>query len=110
MMRCALITVVLMPFLFVSGCNRLISPDPAPVMPVEIPDAYTHKAGSTDDTPRTGKESMDGGWWRQFGVDELSKLIRTGLLDNYDLKVFKARADQALAEVKSEKFGPWPLS
>jgi NodT family efflux transporter outer membrane factor (OMF) lipoprotein len=108
MMRCALTTVVLMSFFFISGCNRLISPDPAPVMPVEIPDAYAHKAGSIDDTPRTGNKTMDGGWWRQFGVDELSKLIRTGLLDNYDLKVLKARADQALADIKSEKSGLGP--
>lgn len=107
MLHCALITVVSMSFLFISGCNRLISPDPAAVMPVEIPDAYVHQAG-IDDTPRTGNETMAGGWWRQFGVDELSKLIRTGLLDNYDLKVLKARADQALADVKAKKSGLGP--
>ena len=100
MMRYTLIAIVLMSVSFIAGCN-LISPDPAAVMPVEIPDAYAHKTGI--DTPHTGKENMDGGWWRQFGVDELSQLIETGLGANYDLKVLKAKADQALADVKSQK-------
>ena len=73
-MRYALISIVLLSVFLISGCN-LISPDPAAVMPVEIPDAYVHKAG-IDATPQTGKETLDGGWWRQFGVDELSKLIQ----------------------------------
>jgi len=105
-MRYALISVVLMLFIFVSGCN-LISPDPAAVMPVEIPDVYVHKA-DTDDTSGTDNAPMEGGWWQKFGVDELSELIRTGLGDNYDLKVLKAEADQALADVKSEKSGLGP--
>ena len=100
MMRYALISIVLMSVFFIAGCN-LISPEPAAVMPVDIPDAYVHKTGI--DTPQTGKENMDGRWWRQFGVDELSQLIQTGLGANYDLKVLKAKADQALANVKREK-------
>ncbi len=106
MMRYVLVFVVLMSFFCISGCN-LISPDPAAVMPVEIPDAYVHKA-DIDDTSRTGNETLDGGWWGQFGVDELGKLIRTGLDTNYDLKVLQAKADQALAAVKKEKSGFWP--
>ncbi len=106
MMRYALISIVLMLFFFICGC-KLISPDPAAVMPVEIPDSYVHKAG-LDDTPRTGNENMADGWWQKFGVDELSELISTGLLDNFDLKVLKAKADQALADVKSEKSGLGP--
>lgn len=106
MMRYALVSIVLMSVSFIAGCN-LISPDPAAVMPVDIPDAYVHK---TDvDTPQTGKENMDGGWWQQFGVDELNQLIQTGLGANYDLNVLKARADQALADVKSEKSGLGPF-
>jgi NodT family efflux transporter outer membrane factor (OMF) lipoprotein len=99
-MRYTLISIVLMSVFFIAGCN-LISPDPAAVMPVDIPDAYVHTSGI--DTPQTGKENMDGGWWQQFGVDELSRLIQTGLGANYDLNVLKARADQALANVKREK-------
>src|SRR6056297_1488975 len=99
-MRYTLISIVLMSVFFIAGCN-LISPDPAAVMPVDIPDAYVHTSGI--DTPQTGKENMDGGWWQQFGVDELSRLIQTGLGANYDLNVLKARADQALANVKSKK-------
>jgi len=105
-MRYALTSVVLILFFFISGCN-LTSPDPGAVMPVEMPDTYAHEAG-TGDTPRGDDETMTGGWWGQFGVDELSKLIQTGLLDNYDLKVLKAKADQALAGVKSEKSNSWP--
>ncbi len=106
MMRYALISVVLMSFFYICGCN-LISPDPAAVMPVEIPDNYVHGDG-IDDTPRPGNENNAGGWWQRFGVDELSEMIRTGLGDNYDLKVLKAEADQALADVKSEKSGLGP--
>jgi NodT family efflux transporter outer membrane factor (OMF) lipoprotein len=106
MMRYALITVVLMLFFFISGCN-LISPDPAAVMPVRVPDAYVHKVG-IDDTPRAGNETMVGGWWRALGVEELSELIQTGLDTNYDLKVLKARAEQALADVKAEESSLWP--
>ncbi|NWH03718.1 efflux transporter outer membrane subunit [Desulfobacter latus] len=98
-MRYTLISIVLMSVFFIAGCN-LISPDPAAVMPVDIPDAYVHTSGI--DTPQNGKENMDGGWWHQFGVDELSRLIQTGLGANYDLNVLKARADQALANVKRE--------
>ncbi|WP_462270267.1 efflux transporter outer membrane subunit [Desulfobacter sp.] len=99
-MRYTLISIVLMSVSFIAGCN-LISPDPAAVMPVDIPDAYVHTSGI--DTPQTGKENMDGGWWQQFGVDELSRLIQTGLDANYNLNVLKARADQALANMKREK-------
>ncbi|WP_321413753.1 efflux transporter outer membrane subunit [uncultured Desulfobacter sp.] len=106
MMRYALVFIVLMSFFCMSGCH-LISPDPAAVMPVEVPDAYVHKV-DIDDTPRTGDGTMAGGWWRQFGVEELSELIQTGLDANYDLKVLKAKADQALADVKAEKSGFWP--
>ena len=106
MMRFTLLTAVLISFFFISGC-KLISPDPVAVIPVEIPDTYVHKAG-IEDTPRTDNENMNGGWWQKFGIDELSKLIQTGLLKNYDLKVFKARADQALANVKREKSNFWP--
>ncbi|MCG8552586.1 MAG: TolC family protein, partial [Desulfobacterales bacterium] len=106
MMRYALISVLLMPFFFISGCN-LISPDPAAVMPVKLPDAYVHKAG-IDHTPGSGNETTGGGWWRQFGVEELSELIQAGLDANYDLKALKAKADQALSDVKSKKSGLWP--
>jgi NodT family efflux transporter outer membrane factor (OMF) lipoprotein len=99
-MRYTLISIVLMSVSFIAGCN-LISPDPAAVMPVDIPDAYVHTSGI--DTPQSGKENMDGGWWQQFGVDELSRLIQTGFDANYNLNVLKARADQALANVKREK-------
>ena len=107
MMRYTLMAAVLMSVFFIAGCN-LISPDPAAVLPVEIPDAYVHRAG-IDDTPQTDKENLDGGWWQTFGVDELSKLIQTGLGANYDLNVLKAQADQAWADVKSEKsdLGPF---
>lgn len=105
-MRYALISIVLMSVFFIAGCN-LISPESAAVMPVDIPDAYVHKTGG--DTPQTGKENPDGGWWQQFGIDELSQLIQTGLGDNYDLQVLKARADQALADVKSEKSNLGPF-
>ena len=105
-MRYALIYIVLMSVFFTAGCN-LISPDPAAVMPVDIPDAYVHKTGG--DTPQIGKEHPDGGWWLQFGIDELSQLIQTGLGANYDLQVLKARADQTLADVKSEKSNLGPF-
>ena len=103
MMRYALTAVVLMLFFLICGCN-LISPDPVAVMPVEVPEAYVHKAGIGG----TRTETTAGGWWQRFGVDELSQLIRTGLGANYDIKVLKAKADQALADVKAAKSGLGP--
>nr|WP_321402337.1 efflux transporter outer membrane subunit [uncultured Desulfobacter sp.] len=100
MMRYALIAIVLMSVVFIAGCN-LIGPDPAAVMPVELPDAYVHQTETP--TPGTDSDNSVGGWWLAFDVDELSDLIQAGLGANHDLKVLKARADQALAKVKSEK-------
>lgn len=105
MMRYALIAIVLMSVVSLTGCN-LIGPDPVAVMPVEVPDAYVHQTETP--TPGTDTASPAGGWWIAFDVDELSGLIQTGLGANHDLKVLKARADQALANVKKEQsnFGP----
>jgi len=100
MMRYALIAIVLMSVFFISGCN-LIAPEPVAVLSVEMPDAYAHQADTP--TPRTGEENPVGGWWLAFDVDELSELIQTGLGANHDVKVLKAKADQALADVKREK-------
>ena len=105
MMRYALIAIVLMSVFFIAGCN-LISPDPAAVMPVEMPDAYVHQADTA--TPRTGEKNPADGWWLAFDVDELSELIQTGLGANHDVKVLKAQADQALADVKSEQSNVGP--
>jgi NodT family efflux transporter outer membrane factor (OMF) lipoprotein len=100
MMRYALITVVLMSVVSITGCN-LIGPDPAAVMPVEVPDAYVYQTETA--MPGPGEENPVGGWWLAFDIDELSELIQAGLGANHDLKVLKARADQALAKVKSER-------
>nr|WP_320190812.1 efflux transporter outer membrane subunit [uncultured Desulfobacter sp.] len=100
MMRYALIAIVQMSVFFIAGCN-LISPDPAAVMPIEMPDAYVHQTET--ETPQSGEKNPDGGWWLAFDVDELSDLIQTGLGANHDLNVLKARADQALADAKSKK-------
>ncbi|WP_020585382.1 efflux transporter outer membrane subunit [Desulfobacter curvatus] len=100
MMRYALILIVLMSVFFIAGCN-LIAPEPVAEMSVEIPDAYVYQADTA--TPRSGEENPESGWWLAFDVDELSELIRTGLGANHDLNVLKARADQALADVKREK-------
>lgn len=105
MMRYALIAIVQMSVFFIAGCN-LIGPDPAAVMLVEVPDAYVHQTETA--TPQPGEQNTDGGWWLAFDVDELSDLIQTGLETNYDLNVLKARADQALADVKREKSNPGP--
>lgn len=100
MMRYALIAIILMSVLFITGCNPTAL-DPVAVSPVELPDAYVHQTDTA--TPETGEENPDDGWWIAFDIDELSELIRTGLGANHDLKVLKARADQALADVRREK-------
>jgi len=100
MMRYALIAIVLMSFFFISGCN-LIAPEPVAMLSVEMPDAYAHQIDTP--TPRPGEENPVGGWWLVFDVDELGELIQTGLGANHDVKVLKAKADQALADVKREK-------
>jgi outer membrane protein TolC len=85
---------------FIAGCN-LISPEPAAEMPLEMPDAYVHQTKTA--TPQSGEASPDGEWWLAFDVDELNDLIQAGFEANHDLKVLKARADQALAKVKRER-------
>ena len=105
MMRYALIAILQMSVFFIAGCS-LISPDPAAQMPLEVPDAYVHQ--TEDPRPQSGEANPDGGWWLLFDIDELSDLIRTGLGANHDLNVLKARADQALADVKRDKSNPGP--
>jgi NodT family efflux transporter outer membrane factor (OMF) lipoprotein len=100
MMRYTLIAIVHMSVFFIAGCN-LISPEPAAEMPLEMPDAYVHQTKTA--TPQSGEASPDGEWWLAFDVDELNDLIQAGFEANHDLKVLKARADQALAKVKRER-------
>ena len=108
MMRYALIAVVLVS-VFTAGCN-LLSPapdsDPGAVIPVDTPDTYVYQA---DSGTSGGEDDPARAWWLAFDVDELDRLIRKGLGANYDLSVLKAKAAQALADVKSEKSNLGPL-
>lgn len=84
----------------VSGC-RFIEPEPVSQLPMTIPDAFSGRTGEVQPTP--GKEAPIREWWRALDSEELNGLMARGLAGNYDLKVRKARVEQARASLEKEK-------
>ncbi len=61
---------------------------------IQVPDAYRGSVpGASPDTVSFGEEK----WWTVFQDDELQKLIRTALADNYDVRIAATRILQAEA-------------
>lgn len=60
------------------------------------PDTATYQNAAA--TPAAAKFTAD--WWRQFGSDELNKLMTEGIANNLDLKVASERIAQARAQTR----------
>jgi outer membrane protein, multidrug efflux system len=63
--------------------------------PVAAPDNYRYQTPAPAATTTLGDEK----WWQVFQDEELQKLIRTALAQNYDVRVAAARILQAQARV-----------
>src|SRR6201981_1524281 len=63
--------------------------------PVTVPDSYRGLA--PDAGPQTAASLGDEKWWTVFQAPQLQELIRTALVQNYDVRIAAARVLQAQA-------------
>jgi multidrug efflux system outer membrane protein len=88
--------------LLLTGCT--VGPDyQRPEIPVP-PDFR----GRAPDAPVSEKSIGDLGWWQIFQDEELQGLIRTALLENYDVRVAAARVLDARAQVTVTRSFQYP--
>lgn len=78
-------------------CGCAIGPD-YKRPPVPAPPAFRGQAAATPQ-PADGKSFGDLGWWEIFQDPELQGLIRTALVNNYDVRIAAARVLEARAQV-----------
>lgn len=72
--------------------------------PVTVPDNYRYQAPTPGNTASLGDEK----WWQVFQDEELQKLIRTALAQNYDIRVAATRILQAQAQVGITRADQFP--
>ncbi len=96
MIRLLCVMACMIAFL-VSGCKTM-EPEPNVQLPVEIPASFSHQIKARPPDPRLPIRE----WWIAMGDDELNSLVSLGLDSNYDLKVKRARIDQAAASLEKE--------
>ena len=83
---------------FFTGCKTL-EPVGVQPLPLMIPGSFS---AQTD-----GLEPVES-WWYSFDSDELNGLIEDALDNNFDLKSFKTKIDQAKASVSKENAALFP--
>ena len=96
-MKCSLITLLCLSFLL-SAC--MLGPDYEQPM-VESPGAWRI-------TPKEAADTANTAWWEQFQDPVLNDLIRTGLLQNNDIRIAAARMEQFMAQVEITRSGFYP--
>ncbi len=72
--------------------------------PVTVPDNYRYQAPAPGNTASLGDEK----WWQLFQDEELQKLIRTALAQNYDVRAAATRILQAQAQVGITRADQFP--
>jgi outer membrane protein, multidrug efflux system len=74
---------------------------------VDVPTTYRH---ATPDETATGADASFGDlkWWDVFKDDELQKLIRTALANNYDVRIAATRVLQAQAQLGITRADQYP--
>jgi multidrug efflux system outer membrane protein len=77
---------------------------------LDIPPAYRGPAPApADQTAGASVQSLgDAKWWTVFQDDELQKLIRTALAQNYNLRIAASRVLQAEAQVTATRSNQFP--
>ncbi|HXO44518.1 MAG TPA: efflux transporter outer membrane subunit [Candidatus Cybelea sp.] len=90
--------------IFIAGCA--VGPNykrPA----VDVPAAYRGEPQPASSTP--GPESIgDAKWWTVFQDEELQKLVRTALEQNYDLRIAATRVLEAQAQLGITRADQFP--
>ncbi|MDQ2775240.1 MAG: efflux transporter outer membrane subunit [Acidobacteriota bacterium] len=72
---------------------------------VTVPGDYRNQSA---DQPATAESLGDEKWWTVFHDEELQKLIRTALQQNYDVRTAAARILQAQAQLTITRSGQFP--
>jgi multidrug efflux system outer membrane protein len=75
--------------------------------PANVPPAYRYDATQGSGQPATGSLG-DEKWWQVFQDEELQKLVRTALVQNYDVQVAATRILQAQAQVGITRADQFP--
>jgi multidrug efflux system outer membrane protein len=81
------LTVLSALMLTLAGCATQVAVEP--VAPVAMPAGWSQSGGNV--TPM--EPNLD--WWQRFGSDELSKLVRDGQNNNYEIGAAVSRVRQA---------------
>lgn len=84
--------------------GRATSQTKAETAPVSVPDAFR---GADASTPSSQASLGDVKWFEVFKDEELRKLVRTAIIENYDSRLAVARINAARANVglaRSEQF------
>lgn len=91
------------------------SPDSNPAPPVELPDHYAQTAGGENEAalrPTGEQEGVDAAapsrWWEAFGDPELTHLVDTAIVRNFQVRAAWARLDQAEARGMGVSANYWP--
>ena len=74
--------------------------------PVTVPDSYRGLA--PDAAPQTSASLGDEKWWTVFQDDQLQKLIRQALAQNYDVRIAASRVLQAQAQLGITRADQFP--
>lgn len=59
-------------------------------------------------SPAEAADTANIAWWEQFGDPVLNDLVRTGLLENNDIRIAAARMEQFIAQVEITRSGFYP--
>src|ERR1700731_1760542 len=74
---------------------------------VDVPSVY--RGSAAEQAPNSGPASLgDQKWWEVYPDEELQKLIRTALQQNYDVRIAAARILQAQAQLGITRADQFP--
>ncbi len=75
-----------------------------------MPKAYQNAAASTSGGPVTSAlaTAASAQWWRQYGSEELDRLVDRALASNSELKVATLQIAQAKIRADQSRAGKWP--
>ncbi|XSG84924.1 MAG: efflux transporter outer membrane subunit [Methylohalobius sp. ZOD2] len=99
--KCPVLPAWLFPLALLAGCAFLPDADESEAHFLSQPDMALTLDTTDDAAPVDGKWPHRA-WWRQFGSDELDRLIETALKDNPDLKTAAHRLRQSQAQITVE--------
>lgn len=99
-------SIALIVTLLLSGCTMA----PRYERPKDVvPDMYRDMTSTdTGNAAQTDSSFGDMKWWRVFNDEELQKLIRQGIENNYDIRIAAQRVIEARAQATAAQAGLFP--